>query len=895
MRSLLASAALILCASAISASAADDGVPTGKLPDDAAPVSYALNLKIDPHENRFGGQATIRIKLAKASDHVWLHGEELSVSHVQVTDAAGKTRDAIYSAEKLGVAKIAFGAVLAPQDITVVIDYTAAFNEKLEGLYKVKVGDDSYALTQMEAISARFAFPGFDEPRFKTPFDLTLTVPNDEVVVANTRPIKEERSTDGKWKTVTYATTKPLPTYLVAFAVGPWDVLEGAPIPANSVRHQPLPLRGLGPRGTGPQLKWIVEQAPAIVQYFEEYTNIAYPWDKLDLLGAPDFSAGAMENAGLITFRDALLRTDDHTPADTFRGAFNVTAHEVAHQWFGDLVTVPWWDDIWLNESFATWAQGKETIALRPEYLGELARLDSTRGAMSSDSLLSARKIRQPIVDHGDIENAFDGITYQKGAAVLHMFEAWVGEDSFRAAMREYLKRHAYGSGSSNDLIATLAEVTKKGETLARAMRSFLDQPGLPLVETSLSCTQGRSSLTLSQSRYLPFGVMAADSAKWNLPVCVRFGRGGESATQCFVLDQPKQAFAVDGGCADWYLPNANGSGYYRFAMNDADFGALGKTVQSLPPVEQLVYADAIASSFRRGTASPANVLGALPVLAQSDQPQVATALVGTVSWLHDHLADSATLPVLDAYVTHIFGPRLRAIGYRKKVGESSATTQMRQDLAAFLATKIRDPATRAALNEQGRAALGLDGGKVDLEKADPDLLRTALKVTVQDSGAPAFEAIVAELRTNHQTRQRYALLAAMASTRDPQLRRRALDFGLTPAVGVGELRFVYGSSAEEPENRADFWAWFKQNFDKLQARMPPFAQGSAPAIAAPGRCSKTEADELQQFFQPRIKQLNGGERILAQVLEGTNQCAALREHVGEKALANWAESQSKH
>ncbi len=381
------------------------------------------------------------------------------------------------------------------------------------------------------------------------------------------------------------------------------------------------------------------------------------------------------------------------------------------------------------------------------------------------------------------------------------------------------------------------------------------------------------------------------------MPVCARFGKGSSSTTQCFLLEQAKQTFPVTSGCADWYLPNANASGYYRFSMNANEFGALEKNVATLQPSEQVIYADALASSFRRGEASPAQVLEALPVLAKSEHPQVATALIGTVDWLREHLANKTTLPVLDAYVIHIYGPILQKVGYRKNPNESSETTQMREDLANFLALGFKDPTTRKALNEQGRAALGLDGGgKVDLGKADPDLLRVSLKVTVQESGQPAFDAILNELKTNHQTRQRYTLLAALAATHQADLSQRALDYGLTPAVAVGEMRYIYSSTSDEPENRAGYWQWFKTNFDKLQARMPPFAQGYAPAMASlPGNCTKGQAEEIRAFFEPRIKQMNGGERILAQVLEGTNQCAALREHVGEKALESWAESQSKH
>ena len=872
---------------------AEEAVPTGKLPGDATPLAYTLKLKVDPREERFAGEVRIRIRLAKSTDHVWLHGQDLDVHKVNLVDAAGRSHTAVYSGLDSGVAKVGFDGTLPAQTIELVFDYAAPFNAKLEGLYKVKVGDDSYAVTQMEAVSARNAFPGFDEPRFKTPFDIVLTVPHDQIAVANTLPKHEETSADGKWKTIVYATTQPLPTYLVALAVGPWDVVDAPPIPANSVRKHPLPLRAIGPRGTAAQLHWILAETPAIVQYLEEYTDFAYPFDKLDLLGASDFAAGAMENAGLIVFRDALLRIDAHTPASLYRSSFDVTAHEIAHQWFGDLVTVPWWDDIWLNEAFATWAQGKITVAVKPEYHGDLGRQRGTFGAMADDSLLSARRIRQPITERGDIENAFDGITYEKGAAVLRMFEEWLGEDAFRRGMREYLKRHAFGSGSSHDLVATLAEVSGKGETLRRAMNGFLDQPGIPLVHAQLSCSQGKATLDLRQSRYLPFGVMAAGNPAWDVPVCTRFGRKSGTASECFLLDQPQKSFVVSGGCADWYLPNANAAGYYRFSMSEADLHALAGVVATLAPPEQMIYADAIGSAFQRGDVSPAVVLAALPVLANSDQPQVATALLARVVWMREHVANDVTRPVLDAYANRLYEPRLQQLGFRQREGDDMATTQMRVDLANFLALRTRDPAARKALDAQGRAALGLDGGgKVDLARADPDLLGTALKVTVQEAGNPAFDAVVAELKVNHETRDRYALLAALGATRDARLGERARDYALTPDVPVGELRFVYQANIEEPENRAAFWQWFQAHYEALRSRLPPFVQGYLPLLVDNGRCSDAEASEVETFFAPRIGELIGGQRNLAQALEGVRQCAALRGHVGEKGLATWAEAQ---
>ncbi|GAA0723507.1 M1 family metallopeptidase [Dokdonella soli] len=886
---IVASTSLAACANAA------DTVPTGKLPTDVTPQRYSLHFTVDPRADRFSGETRIRVKLAKATDHVWLHAQQIAIERARVTDAAGKTTDAKAVAHNdSGVLEVRFADRLPAQEIELAFDYNAPFNGQLEGVYKVKVGDDSYAVTQMEPVSARFAFPGFDEPRFKTPFDIVLTVPKKDVAVANTCQLREEVSKDAQWKTLTFATTRPLPTYLVAFAVGPWDVVEAPPIAPNAVRKTAIPLRGIGPRGSAKKLDWALRVAPQIVKFYEDYTAQPYPFDKLDLLGAPDFAAGAMENAGLIIYRDAYLLIDEHSPADRYRSVFNIEAHEIAHQWYGDLVTVPWWDDIWLNEAYATWAQAKATIALKPEYHADLEALEARLGAMKSDSLLSTRKIRQPILGRGDIETAFDGITYQKGASVLAMFERWIGEDTFRKGMRAYLARHAFGSGSSDDLIATLAEASGKGDTFATAMRSFLDQPGVPLVHSELTCENGKASLALEQSRYLPYGVLAKDLPRWGIPVCTRFGRGGKSEVQCFLLDGPEQRFEIAGLCPDWYLPNADARGYYRFESTPADLARLGVAAPKLGAAEQIVYADALSGAFRRGTLDPAAVLDAMPALADSEMPQVATALLGPFEWIRDHLADAHTRTTLDAYATQLYATPMQKLGYRRRDGDAGTVIALRRRLAEFLAMTVRDPSVRAELGSQGRAALGLDGGKADLAKADPDLLETALKVAVQDGGAAAFDATRNEFARNRDTAQRYALLAALGATRDPSQAARARDFGLSSEVQIGEMSRLYEAQMEEPENRGAMWSWLKAHFDAYRARLPAFAQSYLPRSVAGARCSTQEADELSAFFAPHIGQLIGGDRGLGQTLEGIRQCDALRGHAGAKALSSWLETRAE-
>ena len=309
-RAALAALALI-ASTQFQAKAADD-IPTGKLPADAVPRHYALKFKVDPREDRFSGETHILVKLARPADRVFLHAQNLDIAKATVTAERREARCKGFAHPEAGVLEVQFGRTLAAGDIELAFEYTAPFNGKLEGLYKVKVGDDAYAVTQMEPISARRAFPGFDEPRFKVPFDIELTVPTDEVAVANTQQTAEKKSPDGKWKTLTFATTKPLPTYLVAFAVGPVgrrrraaDSAERrAQEPAAASRHRRRAARA----GSS---HWVLGETPAVIRFYEEYTHQPYPFDKLDLLGAPDFSAGAMENAGLIVYRDALLLIDE--------------------------------------------------------------------------------------------------------------------------------------------------------------------------------------------------------------------------------------------------------------------------------------------------------------------------------------------------------------------------------------------------------------------------------------------------------------------------------------------------------------------------------------------------------------------------------------------------------
>jgi alanyl aminopeptidase len=886
VRPLLLTALAACCGASFAATA--DQVPQGRLPGWAVPQSYRIAFKVDPAQQDFSGTTVIKVKLSQASDHVWLDGAELKVSKVTIADAAGKVHTGKYveADPKAGVARVDFGSTLKPQELTLTFEYAAPLNAQLQGLYKVSAKGQPYAMTQMEPISARFAFPSFDEPGFKTPFDISLTIPEADTAVANTQQVKEAPAGKG-WKTLTFAQTLPLPTYLVAFGVGPWDIVKGPDISPNAYRAKPLQLRGVAAHGEGHRMQHVLSETPSIIHALENYYGFGYPWDKLDVLAAPDFEAGAMENAGLVTFRDWLLLLDKDSPARNVQGSFNVTAHELAHQWTGDTVTLEWWNDIWLNEAFATWMQQKVTMEVHPEYRADLDGVDGAQGAMANDSLVSARRIRQPISGNGDILTAFDGITYQKGASVIGMFENYVGEKTFQKGMRAYIQKHKFGNATANDLVSAIAQAAGKGDSFKHAFNSFLDQSGVPYVQTSLTQKNGQTVLNLSQSRYLPTGSTGDSKRVWGVPVCVRYGtaangkdKAQSSKVSCEMLDKATGSMVLAGASnPTWVMPNANASGYYRFSLGKQELVDLTAAVGKLTDTEQLAYADAIDASFRHGDIDAGDALAALKPLTRSKIGEVATAPLGQVQWIYrNEAATDAQRNVLTAWVKDGYLARLEQLGYQRKAGEPEEDSLLRSELAGSLALGFKVPEVRAALLKQGDAALKRNAdGRLNLAAADPDLLGDALGVAVQERGKPAADALIAELPKTSDAALRNGMLAGLAAANDPATAEQVRNFGLNPQVKVGEMARLLTGGRDTEAGRNASWQWFTTHYAQILKRTGSFSGGRLPALAARGGCSQPEVDRLQAFFKARASDAAGIARGLAQTSEGIQLCSALK------------------
>jgi len=852
-------------------------LPRGKLPRSVRPVRYALELEVVPGRDAFSGRVRIAVELSEPSARIWLHARGLTVSRAIARQGGQVERPARFAThDEHGLSTFELDAPLGVGAAELELEFAGSLGKQLAGLYGVPAGGAHYVFTQFESHSARMAFPCFDEPSFKTPFELWLTVPEGQVAISNTREIGSERLPGGLAR-VHFAPTLPLPTYLVAVAVGPFDVVDAPPIGPNEVRAEPVPLRGVAVRGKGAQLAYALQHTPALLQALERYFGIAYPFVKLDLIAVPDFGPGAMENAAAITFREWLLLIDPAHAAENQKRAFAyVNAHELAHQWFGNLVTMPWWDEIWLNEAFATWMGYRVVGELYPEQRAELALLESVLDAMSVDSRMSARRVRQPIDSTHDIANAFDAITYSKGGGVLAMFERYLGVERFRDGIRKHLAQHRFGTATGAELVQALSEVA--GQDLSGPFASFLDQPGVPLLQLTPHCEGGVTRLVLKQSRYAPLGTQGVPEQSWQLPLCVRHGSGGKPREQCSLLTAVEGELTLQGkGCARWVMPNAAGAGYYRWALPPVELQKLLRDgFAQLSTAERLSVADSLLAGLQGGTLEASELLRALPAFAADPERAVATTPMDVLGLLRRDVVSERLRPALEAHAAKLYAPLVKRLGPAPRPGETGEQRLLRAELLQFLALVAKEPTVRKRLAEQGRAYLGSSPtAPLDETAAEPELLGAALVVAMQDGDAALFDAVEARLRSTEDAAVRPRLLGALSAVTDARA-SRALALVLDPALRVNEVLQPLSTQLRDERTRDAAWQWFEQNLDAVVARLSPGAAGGLPRLGA-GFCSEAHARRLEALFRPRIEKLLGGPRQLESALESLRLCVALQ------------------
>lgn len=862
-------------------------VPHAQLGDNVRPTQYDVNLRMDPSADGMSGLVTIDVEIDKPTEQIWIHGKNMTVMDAYASQGDTIIKAAYTQIDPLeapsGVARLNFETPLSAGEATISVTYETPYNTSLFSAYKVTRGEDDYIITQFEPMGAREAFPSFDEPRFKVPFDLTISSPADNVVYANTPKMAVTDDADG-WTTHVFSTTRPLPTYLVAFGAGPFDVVDYGNLPPNNIRTQPLTLRGLAAKGSGKQLGYALENTDGILMALEEYFGSPYPYEKLDLIAAPDYAFGAMENPGAIVYREYLLLLDDNAPLRQQRSYAGVHSHELAHQWFGNLVTPVWWEDIWLNEAFATWMGNKGTSMWKPEGNYDFNTLKSALGAMQIDSLSTTRKVREPLARSENVMDQFDGITYRKGGGVLSMFESYVGEDKFRDGVRLHMKRYADDVATGDDFFKSIADGSGNPDVVS-AMKSFVDQSGLPLVKGVLDCSPDelackKPHIALNQTRYAPLGSKIEQGQSWEIPICANVGYDDDGGSEkfCTLLTEETGILQLPlRGRPVWFTLNENGSGYYRFTLDSDGWTALLSNVDALNTREQLTMIDSLKAAYAAGTVDSFVYIEGLKTFAKSEQYDVASSAASGLSGL-SRLLPNGKNPSLARLTNEMFADRYAAI----KDADTAEGKLLTPTLAGLLTGMGENTDLRADFAVKGVKYLGLDGA-ANKKAVSSNLLSRALRETMRvrpQDAAPKLRAMV----TSGSAFEKGAAIGALASTDDKTLAADLREAALkdTDAMTGRQAASLISAMMGNDSLRDDTWTWLKVNFDDfVTSRVADVRKPGMPGFAR--FCDLEKRNEAEAFFNDKATLIPGYERNLKQSLESMELCVALKSEKSQE------------
>ena len=857
-------AAITFCVLTISLASAQ------RLPEGARPENYKLTFTPDLEKARFEGDETITIRLLKPTSEITLNAVDIDFHDVTITSGSTTQRAKVTPEKKKEMVVLSVEKPLAAGPATVHIAYTGILNNEMRGLYLGK--DDhgrKYAASQFEATDARRAFPSFDEPEYKATFDITAVADKGQVAISNYKVVSDTPGPGDK-HTVKFATTAKMSSYLAALVVGNFEYVEGS--------ADGIPIRVYSTPGKKEMGKFALDAAEYIVGYYDKYFGIKYPYGKLDLIGLPDFSAGAMENVGCITFREAYLLTDEKEGSiDLKKNIASVTSHEIAHMWFGDLVTMKWWDDIWLNEGFATWMSTKPVQMWKPEWNFALDDVSGTGETLTIDSLASTRPIHQAAETPGEIQELFDGIAYGKAAAVLSMLEAYLGEETFRAGINAYLQQHQYANATADDFWDTQAKTSKK--PVDKIMPTWVKQAGVPMIKAKAECSGNSTKVTLAQQRYFfdRSKFEAANDQLWQIPLCLKGSASAKSAN-CVLMTKKEETFTLP-GCSTWVLTNAGATGYYRTGYQPAAVRAMATDAETkLTPAERIALQSDIWASVRVGLEPVGDYLAFAQGLQSDRNRAVLEDVLVRLKYIGNYLVSDTDRDAYRTWLRQYLTPAMKEAGYEPKPGESDERRTLRSRLLNALGYDARDPETL----EQARKIA--DKALTDPTLIDHELAGVALKLAALNGDAGFYDRLIACLKSPKSPEEYYMYLTALPQFSDPKLLQRTLDFAISPDVRSQDALGIVTRVLANPAGQQLAWDFVRQHWPEIEKAGGPFA--SAQVVGATGVfCDAGSRDQVTEFFSAH--KVAAAERTYKQSIERINNCVDLKSQQ-EPQLASW-------
>ena len=808
-----------------------DSTP-GQLPKTVVPSHYNLRLKPDLKTLTFKGTEAVDIEVRKATRIIVLNANELTISRAALV---GGPAAAIKLDEGAQTATLTFPHPVPAGHHQLELAFAGKIGEQSQGLYYVKYetdeGERVMLATQMEPVDARRMFPGWDEPVFRATFRLTVTIPENFMAVSNT-PVEQEKPLGNGQKTITFARTPKMSSYLVVLCAGEMEAISGE---AEGVRIRVVTTKGKKERG-----RYALEAAEKLLPYYNDYFGVKYPLPKLDLIAIPGGFDGAMENWGCITFGEALLLFDPATSSqDTKESVFGVAAHEMAHQWFGDIVTMAWWDNLWLNEGFASWMASKATDHFNPDWHVWLRANSSKNFVMSRDALRTTHPIQQKVRDAFEANRSFDEITYQKGEAFIRMLEEYLGESDFRTGIRSYMRSHEYSNTTTADLWAALAAASRK--PVLRIASGWTEQPGFPVVNVKSDCRAGSRVLTLAQER---FTINYANDAPllWQIPVSVE-GAGGRPT---YTLLSRQTGAITDGPCGSVIKLNAGNVGYYRVLYEPAMFAELKRAIRALPEADRLnLLGDtwALAEAARVPATDYLVLVEALRDETSLAQWEEVLTRILFIDGLERGRPGSAAF---QAYACRLLGGAFSRVGWDAKPGEPKSTEQLRGRLIEALGV-LGDQNVIAEARRRFQAFLK------GPESLTPDLRSPVFTVVGTYADREDYERLHKLGRESQSVEEKIQFYSAMASARDPKLAEETLKIALTDELPPEMAPYLLIPVAGGGERSEIVWRFAQQHLKELTGKLSEFAAAAYVPSLFGNFSDAARADELEAFAKAHL------------------------------------------
>ena len=751
---------------------------------------------------------------------------DVTFRDVTIGDGASVQAATVALDENAQTATLTVRNALARGPSTIHIRYSGVLSTNLRGFYISKTKARKYAVTQFESTDARRAFPCFDEPAFKATFAVTLTIDRGDSAISNGKVLSDTPGPALTQHTMKFATSPKMSSYLVAMAVGDFKCLEGA---ADNI-----PIRICATPDKTDLGKIALESAQQILKFYNSYYAITYPFVKLDVVAVPDFAAGAMENTAAIFYRETDLLADSKSASVATRKTIaSILAHEMAHQWFGDLVTMQWWDDVWLNEGFATWMANKPLAATRADWNIAVDETEENRSALNLDALRSTRPIHADVETPAQIDEAFDGIAYEKGAAVLRMVENYVGPEAFRNGINAYLEAHAYKNAASEDLWKAISSAS--GKPVERILPTFVNQPGVPLLDVSSACVANRTIVTLTQRRFFT-NAASTEAGRWQIPVCLK--GAGQSSPTCDVLTDASREITMPGTCSPWIFANAGARGYYRTAYSPELLRGIAPHVETdLNASERLMLLDDEWAMVRAGRHTIGDYLTLAAGYGKEHTSGVLQEATSRLGFIHAYLTTETTRASFERFARALLRPLFDEVGLTASASDSDERRTLRSTVVAALGSFGNDP------DVVSKARSAVDRALAGGAALDPTTAASVIRTAAEHGDAALFDALTAAADRAPSPEDQYRYLYALANFRDPALIDRGLQRVLSPQVRNQDAALFLGRFFSTAAARPRAWAFVNAHWTELAPRVSIFGGDTNLVRALAGFCDAHARD----------------------------------------------------